>query len=157
MGEAVQSRSRVVRETIAAAGVILGLVFVGHELRQNTNVLKSEAIQATAEMSRAHAALAIESTELRQAVRSALGAGRRDALSVDEQSIVTWWFLGAMRVQENRYQQLQLGALSAHTTVGGTEALYRSQYFREWWDGRKSEYTPDFRSWMDREVIGEGS
>ena len=44
-------RRKGMRDTLAAVGVVLSLIFVGYELRQNTQVARAAAVQAIADQS----------------------------------------------------------------------------------------------------------
>lgn len=145
------------REAVAGAGVILGLVFVGYETKQNTEALRSQTMQTTAEMSRQHTALGVESQEFRVAWDIAITRDDPEALTQDQRQILSWWFSGAMRVTEHRYRQFELGTLSEAFSLGGGAGFYQSRYFQEWWSTRSHAYAPDFATWVREELLSRGA
>ena len=60
------------REILTAGGVILSLLFVGFELRQNTNAVKATAIQEYASNFREHSALYINDPDMARIITLAL-------------------------------------------------------------------------------------
>jgi hypothetical protein len=142
-----------IRETVAMVGVILGLFFVGYETRQNTAVLRSQSVQTTAEMSRQNLMALVESRELREAYRIALVADSTEVLTRDQRTQLSFFTSATVRVMENRYNQIALGALDDPTAVGGAPSFYRSRWFRTWWAARRSDYPRGFQDWLDSEVL----
>ena len=146
-------RRDAVREVVAVGGVVLGLVFVGYETRQNTAALRSQALQTTAEMSRQHTVLGVELPELRDAWDIAITQDAPEAMTPDQRRIMSFWTHGAMRIVEHRYHQLALGTLPEALTLGGRGGHYQSRYFRDWWSGRKQGFPPGFAAWVEEEVL----
>ena len=125
-------------DSIGTLAVVLGLVFVGFQIRQNTDAVRSATVQALAEMSMENIALGVESAELRQAY--SIGMGNPDALSGEQAQLLSWYTTHAMRIMENRFRQFELGVLVDATAVGGTGRLYRSYWFRTWWESNEDQW-----------------
>jgi len=142
-----------IREMVAMVGVILGLFFVGYETRQNTAVLRSQSVQTTAEMSRQNLMALVESRELREAYRISLVADSAEVLTGDQRIQLSLFTAATVRVMENRYNQIALGALDDPTAVGGAPSFYRSRWFRAWWAARRSDYPRGFQVWLDSAVL----
>ena len=66
-------------DIIGTLSVVLGLVFVGFQIRQNTDAVRGATVQAIAEMSMENIALLVESPELREAY--SIVRNNSDALS----------------------------------------------------------------------------
>ena len=119
-------------ESIGAIGVLLGLVFVGFEIQQNTEAVKGATIQALAEMSQENTLAGIENPDLRTAWRIVREFGP-DSLTLDQIDILGWYTTSSLRVMENRFHQVELGTLDGLETVGGGEPFWRTVWFRGWW------------------------
>lgn len=78
----MDSNKLQVRELLTAGGVILSLLFVGYEIRQNTNAVKAEAIQEYLNSQREHFALYINDPEMARIIGKA--ATDHESLSQDE-------------------------------------------------------------------------
>jgi hypothetical protein len=113
-------------------GVLLGLVFVGLEIRQNTDAVKGATIQALAEMSQENTIVGIENPDLREAYRIVREFGP-DSLDADQIDVLGWYTTASLRVMENRFHQVQLGTLDSFGTAGGGEPFWRTVWFRGWW------------------------
>lgn len=141
-----------IRELIAAGGVILSLLFVGLEIRANTNAVRGATIQGISDQSIA-VTLAITGTpELRAGYAKVL-AGREKELTLAEEDAVGQIYSAAMRITENRFRQMELGVLDSPRSVGGGAALYRVPFFRAYWATRRSEYPDDFVGYVERVLL----
>ena len=139
-------------DPIGTIAVVLGLVFVGFQIRQNTDAVRSSTVQALAEMSMENIALGVESAELRQAY--SIGTENPDALSDEQGDLLRWFTTHAMRVMENRFRQFELGVLVDATAVGGTGGLYRSYWFRTWWEANEDQWAGStFHAFIVEEVL----
>lgn len=139
-------------ETLGVLGVIGSLIFVALEIRQNTNAVRSSAIQAISEQSFEISMRVAESTELR-AIQRAADSG--DELTADQRDQLFALYSALMRIQQNRFQQLQLGVLDEETLfqVGGRGRGYRSPFFREYWAERESTYPTEFQEFVKQEIL----
>lgn len=137
---------------IGTIAVVLGLVFVGFEIRQNTDAVRSSTLQALAEMSMENVALGVENSALREAYTVAMESP--DALTAEQAAHMRWFTVHAMRVMENRFRQFELGVLDDATAVGGTGRLYRSYWFRTWWERNEDEWAGSaFHDFIVSEVL----
>lgn len=148
----MDSRTRV-GSFIAAAGVMASLGLVAYELRQNTQAVVGQTVQALAEQHADLALAGVESVELRRAFN--LANEDLSSLSADEWSLLTWFYAGVMRVTENRFRQYQLGTIDADALMhlGASGPIFRNAYFKEWWPGRRSYHPPDFRAFVDTALV----
>lgn len=139
-------------DIIGTLSVVLGLVFVGFQIRQNTDAARSATVQAVAEMSMQNIALLVESAELRQAY--SIVRNNSDALSDEQMELVHWYTVHAMRIMENRFRQFELGVLVDATAVGGNGGLYRTYWFRTWWESNQGQWAGSaFHDFVANDVL----
>ena len=125
---------------VAAVGVIIGLVFVAFEIRQNTNAMRSGTIQALSEQSFDYAMRLSEDHEfLRIQARLTEPGVTRSDLSPVERRIQELKYAAGLRIIENRYRQYQLGTVdetSLNQVGGGSRGYYGGRLFQDWWASR---------------------
>lgn len=138
-------------EVVAAAGVILSLLFVGLELRQNNSLARAEAYRST---SSEYAALATASAMderlnhlMGRVMFGDLGAGELSDLDDVQRlgSLLAAW----VKLNESVYFQVQENVLdsTAYSLMGVT--IGSSRYVRESWAGIKPEVTPEFAQFFE--------
>ena len=139
-----------VRETLGFLAVVAGLVFVGMEIRQNTQSVQSATVQALAEQSFDATALVLENESLRNAYYLAL---EEEPLSVDEQRELDIYYHAVMRIQQNRFYQAQLGVMDREILfgLGGRVSTYQMSYFADFWERWRNDYPDDFRSFVEEQ------
>lgn len=156
----MSERSAKVQQGIAAVGVILSLVFVGFEIRENTKAVQGATVQAISDQSILHLLEgAADPDWIRILTRLGNGAEFGD-LSPEDQMRYNLRASVTVRLMENRWRQAELGILGESgldiaTGVRNTE-WYRSEHFRTYW--RKNDiaslWNPDFVDFMERDVMG---
>ena len=139
-------------EALGTVAVIGSLIFVALEVRQNTNAVRSSLIQAISEQSYAATVLAIENADLRAA---GLAESNGEDLTDDQRSLLSTYFAAAMRIQQNRFLQAQLGILDEDILLqlGGRGGFYRRPIFAEIWAESKDTYAEDFQEFVERELL----
>jgi hypothetical protein len=150
-------RGKPIGELVAASGVILGLVFVAFEIRQNTDAMQSGTIQALSEQSFDYAMRLSEDHEfLRiQARLTEPGVTRAD-LSPVESRIQELKYAAGLRIIENRYRQYQFGTVteaSLSQVGGGSRGYYGGHLFQDWWASRDQTlyFAADFIEFFERQ------
>ena len=139
-----KGRDRSIRDGLAALGVALSMLFVGYEVRQNTQVAKAAVIQGTVEQS---LQLVIAWAADEQAVglmTRLLNGALPSEFSDDENTKARLMFLGAFRIMEGRYRLNDLGLLEDPMVFGGRAAIYRSPYLAARWDELRPTLVRDF-------------
>ena len=138
------------KEPAAAIGVILSLVFVGLEIRQNTRVARGEARNALAELNQEWVMLQAQDSTF-----SALWTKRwvePDSLSESERTRAGWMMIMHLRRLENVYFQYTEGLVdeSALNSYGlqATE-LYTSDEFEAFWSEYRVGFAPEFVAFLD--------
>ena len=136
-------RKPTIGETVAAIGLILSLVFVAFEIRQNTAAVRAQTRQQLTDAS-AEMLLAFATTDLGD-----LWVGYSDGEKLTESEInkVRPALVAAVRNLENVYLQYREGvidesALSSYGWKGSV--MYSSSSFAEWWITNRDRFHPDF-------------
>ena len=143
---------------MATAGVIGSLLFVGFEIRQNTDAVRGSTIQGISDQSMQFTlALSMDPDWLQLQERIVGDSVPPSQLSRLERRKLTWVLLSSTRIMENRFRQMQLGILERESMgqLGASRGWYGSWWFREWWDDYPPEqqWSPDFIEFMEIEVL----
>ncbi|MDG2170758.1 MAG: hypothetical protein P8L44_22850 [Opitutales bacterium] len=115
-------------QLLGALGVILSLIFVAWEIRQNTEAVENATIQSISEQSFTATNLIVQNEDLRIVFNMALD-GRE--LSEDQETLINSFYQSALRVQMNRFLQTKLGILDPETALflGGRANVYQTPQF----------------------------
>jgi hypothetical protein len=136
--------------TLANVGVIVGIIFLAYELRQNTNVARSSAMQAIAQLTYEHNIRVATDPNLRL-LQDTLDEEGAAGLSPAQKRQAFAVFAALMVLQQNRFEQMQLGILDEESVLNiGAGTAYRRPLFAEFWAERKDRYAADFREFMER-------
>jgi hypothetical protein len=138
-------------ETLGVLGVIGSLIFVAFQIQQNTNAVRSATIQAILDRSYDATVLSVENADLRAAHQAAC----EGTLTADQRKHLSYFYRALLRLQLNRFFQVQLGILDEEMALalGGRGSLYRRPIFAELWAEDKSEYSPEFQAFIERVVL----
>lgn len=138
---------------IANIGVLAGLGFLGYEIRQNTQAIEGGTIQSLAQQTLEASMIGVEHPELRLAFARA-GRGL-EYTTPEDYSILAWYYVGLLRIAENRHQQVSLGTLSADPNIltSASKAAWRHPFFGFYWQATRSNYSDDFAQWVDANLI----
>ena len=150
---------RKVHQLIAAAGVIVSLVFVGWEIRQNTQVARAAAVQTTqGQIVAWQTETALDDDWIR--IQTFLSNGGTFAeLSEEDRVRYNWVVSSTVRLLETRYRQTQLGIMDLEDLGigGGTSnpAWFQAAAFLDWWRSgdRTRQWAPDFLEFFETEVL----
>lgn len=151
--------SRIERAA-AAAGVILSLLFVGYEIRQNTQVARASAVQATSDqIIQWQTETSLDADWIRIITFLRREGGTYADLSPEDQERFGWVVNSTVRIMENRFRQMQMGVISESDlgVSGGTSNAnwFRSPYLIDWWESapRENAWAPDFLEFFETEVL----
>ena len=136
-------RGRTIAEIMAATGVILSLLFVALEIRQNTSSIRAQTRQQLSDAS-AELLLAFATTDLGPLWGR---FARGDSLTQAEMSRVGPALVAAVRGLENVYLQTREGVIdeSALVSYGWRGSImYRSEAFAEWWASNRDRFNAEF-------------
>lgn len=145
---------RRVFEYVTAVGVIVSIVFVGLELRQNTAAVRGATYQELAATS-AELTLALANDGDLAGIFVRWGADP-DSLSADEALRINVYLLGVGRNMENAFQQARVGTITDDLWLGYL-ATYRRfasmPGFGQFWAASRAHFTTEFRAYVDSAVI----
>ena len=138
------------REALAAVGVMLSLVFVGLELRQNTAAISATALNDLTEGSNAWMFQITSDGEMADIyVRWRDGLGE---LSPDEEIRIRLLIFALLRNSENAFLQTGLGVVDTLALRGygfSGAPPFQSPSFPPLWADFKSRFHPDFVTAFD--------
>ena len=144
---------------LANIGIIAGILFLGFEIRQNTLISRSVAVQSiTEQVNDWQIEMASNDNWMRITVFLSDG-GSYAELPAEDRMRYRYAVMPTVRVMENRYRQVQLGIIDpAELDVGGGKAnnsWYRSSHFIEFWraDDMNNRWSPDFVEFMETQVM----
>ena len=140
-----------VTETLGVLGVIGSLIFVAFQIQQNTNAVRGATIQAILDRSFDSVVLSVENADLRAAHQAACDG----TLTADQRVHLMFFYRAVLRLQLNRFFQVQLGIIDEETALklGGRGYIFTRPIFAELWGEAKSEYSPEFQAFIEREVL----
>ena len=131
-------------EGLAALGVVVSLLFVGYEIRQNTQVSRAASLEAQAELGAEIALNFLADAEVVQFfTRIADGALPSD-FEKHENTKIRLMYVALLRSAEVRYRHKDLGILDDTSVLGGSASLFRYPYLAASWDQLKLVVAPDF-------------
>ncbi|MGB5688089.1 MAG: hypothetical protein WBM45_02360 [Woeseiaceae bacterium] len=140
-------------EIVAASGVILSLLFVGFEIRQNTAIARGQARQDLAQLNQEWLVLLSQDTEFEALWNDAFGLTPRK-LSPDEERRAQYIMTIHLRRLENVYLQYREGLVekSALRNYGfqNIEMFRRPEFERYWVDtGWRAGFDAEFADFLD--------
>jgi hypothetical protein len=155
-----QRSSFNLQQAAATLGVILSLVFVGYEIRQNTQVARAAAVQATMDQILQWQAESTSDPEWIRIITSLRTGTEYSELPPIDQQKYSWIVSSTVRITENRFRQMEMGVI--HETdlgAGGgmaNQAWFRSPHFLEWWGSsdRSESWASDFLEFFETEILG---
>ena len=138
MTERNPGRVLTVVDLVTSVGLILSLVFVGLEVRQNTLAVKGGAIEALAAQSIEFVTAWSTDPVLPGLLGLARDGGLPQDLEPDELSRLQLAYITALRSYESRYLQYRLGILNetAFEMLAGNADFWKTPMFRAVWPGR---------------------
>ncbi len=137
-------------EILAAIGVLVSLIFVGLQVRQNTQAQRVLAVQSLAAAITAINVPGMESP----ALGTALAKTTRDwhGASREERMIAHFFLFSLFKLLETAWYQQRANTLD-QTQWAGWETLLLAYYHfpgvqKEWWPQRRNSYSPEFQAYL---------
>jgi hypothetical protein len=130
-----------VAEILGAAAIVVSLIFVGFQVRQNTDYLRRGENNATMEQASAVRLLTIDMAEI--LVKSRNGV---DALSDVEMLKISTYFREVMWQSFQIFDRERGGYLDEGSWAqsSATTGLLADPIARSWWEQAKQTFPPDF-------------
>ena len=139
-------------------GVLIGIVFLAIEIRQNTETTRAQMIQSRAETSVFLAAETFNSEHMPDIWMKVIGG---EELSDSEFFRYRTWFRATLRNQDNNIQQYNQGLLGAHIPRAARGLvlffIVNNQIGQERWEQSKYTYSDDFIEFIDAIIAEEES
>ena len=152
-------------EIIATVGVVLSLLFVGYEIRQNTAMARGEARQDLAALNQEWLLTLGQDAEFEALWNKVWGAGEDTAENPEIFEQLTdpeyrrAWFIMTMHLRrlENVYFQYREGLVdeSALNSYGfASVEVFRRPQFRHYWveTNSRAGFDPDFVAFFERHI-----
>lgn len=136
----------------AASGVVLSLLFVGYEIRQNTAVARMSAAQAFTQQIIDINAILMSDGFSDTNVRAMSGASRSE-FAPEEQFELDMVMLSLLRVWESLFRSVEVGIVDAELLepLGGSgPSPWTSPYFLESWPQYRDAFTGDFAEYFEQ-------
>jgi len=143
-------------EAIGGIAVIFTLLYLSLQIRQNTKAIRSSSFHGLTDSFNAINNLVAHDESLARIFR--VGTRNLDDLDEDERVRFGFMFLAPFRVFETLYFQREAGTVDPRLW----EAEKRSMVFllsgpgsQEWWRSNPLSFTPEFREFIDSEILGK--
>lgn len=137
----------------ASIAVILGIVFLGLEIRQNTEMMKSQTRDSISEKQMMFSEWVATESDLALAISKA-NAGQ--AMTPAEGVQYAYFLAGVWREWENSYYQFQEGLFERdefEPRMNRWHDMMRTKLVRDSWVATRMNYSPGFREEVDR-IVG---
>ena len=136
-------------EFIASVGVLITLVYLAIQIRQNTAAIRVQTRQALSETQFANINLRATDPQLSLIIAK---VNRNEPLDDDEQARFYYHADASMRQFENAYSHYRAGMLSEEDWQAQRRSIIvtlRTPLAREMWSGLKHTYNQDFCAAVD--------
>ena len=155
------ARIRVAIEIAAALGVIVSLLFVGLELRQNTAAVRGATFQALSDASADDLSAVAQDPELAALLEQVYFADAAADTFESSENVRLWFYYAAfIRRLENSYLQYTSGIVDERVfqSYGWKDALLERRHFWDFWDdmGGNASVDPGFRTFFEDRVDRPG-
>lgn len=141
-------------ELVGAIGVIVSLVYLAIQIRQNTRSVRAASFQEAV-----RDIIAITDTLAMDPELSRIywkGLADFESLDADERRRFSSYFVSMFRRLENIVYQTRHGALEAGSWVGvrmTAMSLFARPGTRTWWAQAEEFFSEDFRAYVERELM----
>ena len=136
-------------ELIGSIAVVLTLLYLASQLRQNTRALKLNAEFAAAQ-EHVHNSVGVSGTNVPYIMMR--GLDDPTSLTPEESAQFLFWMNGSMRSYQHQHLMFIEGNLSEPTWIS-TEQLLKgftqTQGFRSYWNSRKNTYSEPFQDFVE--------
>jgi len=147
-----------IAEILAAALVIVSLLYVGLQVRQHTTASRATAAQANVSAVNEYVGLINASDKLADILQQ--GGNGLSSLKGGDLIRFNAWHDQAFMAIESQYLQWKDGALDERLWLSRRQAalmLLAQPGQQEWWATRRDWYFPEFRDYLDNLVATEKS
>jgi len=134
----------------ASIGVILGILFLGLEIRQNTEMMHSQARDAITEKQMMFSEWVATEPEMATAIAEA--GGGLESMSSEHRIMYSYFMAGVWREWENSYYQFQRGLFDVQEfepRMLRWRSQMESNTARNLWASQRTWFAPGFRAVVD--------
>ena len=140
----------------ASIGVLLGIVFLGMEIRQNTEMMRSQARDAITEKQMMFSEWVTTEPDMATALVAANQG--TDSMTPDQFMMFAYFMAGVWREWENSYYQYQQGLFQENefqTRMRRWRSQMQMPAAASQWRATREWYAPDFRAEVDAIVAAQ--
>jgi hypothetical protein len=138
-----------VGEIMGAGGVIVTLIYLASQLRQNTKALRLNSEVAAAQ-EHVHNSIGVSGTNVPYIV--VRGFGAPTSLTPEESAQFLFWLNGSMRMYQHQHLMFIEGNLSESSWTSTAQLLkgfVKTPGFQSYWSVRRSTYSKGFQDFVD--------
>jgi hypothetical protein len=141
-------------QIVGAIGVIVSLVYVGYQIRQNTSVVRSSAAQTVHE----HFAKWYQMVAADAELSRITATGLRDYSSLNEEERVRFIsaFMSFLSYSQNAFLKLQEGSLEPHLWLGWEQVmmnLFGAPGGKSFWKERSYMFGETFCCYIETDLM----
>ncbi|MEZ5572245.1 MAG: hypothetical protein R3E64_09490 [Halioglobus sp.] len=143
-----------VGDAIGGVGVVLTLLYLAHQTRQNTRAVRAASFQQVADSLSDVSMTVVQDPSL----VSLLMRVNSDAASLSEEDTARYGYflLATVRRIESLFFHAAQGTIESHSWYGTQQTLhfiFGKEIARQWWAENAVRFNADFREYMDQNVI----
>jgi len=134
----------------ASLGILTGIVFLGFEISQNTDMMRSQARDSITEKQMMFSEWVTTEPEMAVAIVAA-GEGL-ESMEPEHRVMYAYFLAGTWREWENSYFQYEQGLFAAEefeARMNRWRSLMLTPASRQQWQGSRTWYAPRFRAIVD--------
>jgi len=144
---------KVIGEIVAILSIVVSLIFVGLEIRENSAIARSERYnEFSLAVSNAQLEIALDPV-MSALVRKATFSGNEDLQITAEESFrLVIFYQSALRIWEGMYKSVNEGILSNSDleVVENYAGMLRNTVFKNYWvNGGRNQFLPGFSDFID--------
>jgi hypothetical protein len=156
----MNNRAQIITQVLSTSAVVLGLVFVGYELRQNTAMMRGSTMQAISDKYVDYVTGLVDPVPADLMRRVHRGETTEDFTPV-ENTQINIMFNAFVQMLENSFLQHREGLVTeaVFDSYGWTWGMIQTARFEEYWRNRSSPHvaSPEFVEFFEARVrIGPG-
>jgi len=133
-------------EAASSLAVLITLIYLARQIRQENVLLRSEARQALVATDQAHICKFIDHPDLAKTF-----AGKKPATE-DEKMRMNFWIIASLRAREFEWTQYNSGALDKETWFAYSQVIFftlGTERSRQYWKACKGFFNPRFVEYVE--------
>ena len=147
-----------VGDAIGGVGVVVTLLYLAHQTRQNTRAVRAASFHQVAD-SLSGVSMAIVQDPSLVSLLTRVNSDA-DSLSPDETARYGFFLLTTIRRIESLYFHAEQGTIEGESWRGTQHTLdviFEKEVAQLWWAGNANRFNASFRAYMDENVIRSNS